>query len=40
MMKAVKGSLEDADVALLLVDIKDNWQRPMKYFHHLRLKVP
>ena len=27
MMKAVKNSLEDADVALLLVDINDNWER-------------
>ncbi len=25
MMQAVKGSLEDADVAILLVDIKDDW---------------
>src|SRR5213595_1705599 len=25
MMKAVKSALEDADVALLLVDINDNW---------------
>ena len=26
MMQAVKGALEDADVALLLVDVKENWE--------------
>src|SRR5919112_4974358 len=26
MMKAVSSALEDADIALLLVDISDNWQ--------------
>src|SRR5215208_3642578 len=26
MMQAVKGSLEDADVALLLVDVNDDWK--------------
>src|SRR6476659_10606240 len=26
MMQAVKGSLEDADVALLMVDVGDNWE--------------
>src|SRR6478736_2017212 len=26
MMQAVKSSLEDADVALLLVDVGDNWE--------------
>src|ERR671921_2087900 len=26
MMKAVKGSLEDADIALLLVDVNEEWQ--------------
>jgi GTP-binding protein Era len=40
MMKAVKGSLEDADVALLLVDIQDNWEEADKIFSSLRLKVP
>ncbi len=40
MMKAVKGSLEDADVALLLVDIKENWQEADELFASLRLKVP
>lgn len=40
MMKAVKGSLEDADVALLLVDINDNWDEADKIFAELKLKVP
>ena len=40
MMHAVKNSLEDADVALLLVDIKDNWQECDAIFTSLRLKVP
>ena len=40
MMKAVKGSLEDADVALLLVDINDNWQEADQIFSSLKLKVP
>ena len=40
MMKAVKGSLEDADVALLLVDINDNMQEADAIFTHLKLKVP
>jgi GTPase len=40
MMKAVKSSLEDADVALLLVDIKENWQEVDQIFTALRLKVP
>src|SRR3990170_2691199 len=40
MMKAVKGSLEDADVALLLVDINENWQEADEIFVALRLKVP
>src|SRR4030095_3571894 len=26
MMQAVKNALEDADVALLIVDINENWQ--------------
>ena len=39
MMKAVKGSLEDADVALLLVDIQDNWEEADKIFQSLRLNV-
>jgi GTPase len=40
MMQAVKGSLEDADVGLLLVDINDNWQEANDIFTALRLKVP
>ncbi len=40
MMKAVKSSLEDADVALLLVDINDNWEEADAIFSSLRLKVP
>ena len=40
MMKAVKGSLEDADVALLLVDVKENWHEVDEIFKSLRLKVP
>ncbi len=40
MMKAVKGSLEDADVALLLVDINDDFVACNKIFEALKLKVP
>jgi GTP-binding protein Era len=40
MMKAVKGSLEDADVALLLVDVKDDKEEADKIFSSLKLKVP
>ncbi|HEY0057652.1 MAG TPA: GTPase Era [Flavisolibacter sp.] len=40
MMQAVKGSLEDADVALLLVDINDNLEEVDAVFSSLRLKVP
>ena len=40
MMQAVKGSLEDADVALLIVDIKDNLEEADVIFSSLRLKVP
>jgi GTP-binding protein Era len=40
MMQAVKGSLEDADVGLLLVDINDNWEEADNIFKALRLKVP
>ncbi len=40
MMQAVKGSLEDADVALLLVDIKDNLEECDAVFSSLRLRVP
>ena len=40
MMKAVKNALEDADVALLLVDVKENWEEADAIFAALRLKVP
>jgi GTPase len=40
MMQAVKGALEDADVALLLVDIKENWDECDAIFSALKLKVP
>lgn len=40
MMQAVKGSLEDADVALLLVDIKESREEVDLVFSSLRLKVP
>jgi GTPase len=40
MMMAVKNALEDADVALLLVDIKENWQECDEIFDKLRLNVP
>lgn len=40
MMKAVKNSLEDADIALLLVEIGDNWQEADAIFTSLKLKVP
>jgi GTP-binding protein Era len=40
MMSAVKGALEDADLALLLVDINDNWNETDAVFSTLRLKVP
>nr|WP_245798296.1 GTPase Era [Cnuella takakiae] len=40
MMQAVKGSLEDADLALLLVDVNDNWEECDAIFSKLRLKVP
>ena len=40
MMQAVKSSLEDADVALLLVDIKDDLAEADEIFSSLSLKVP
>lgn len=40
MMKAVKTSLEDADVALLLVDVGDSWEECDALFSSLQLKVP
>lgn len=40
MMDAVKSALEDADLAVLLVDIKENWQECDEIFTKLNLKVP
>ena len=40
MMKSVKGALEDADLALLLVDINENWNEADEIFASLKLKVP
>ncbi|HMI60626.1 MAG TPA: GTPase Era [Puia sp.] len=40
MMQAVKNSLEDADLALLLLDIRDNWEENDQLFRALRLKGP
>lgn len=40
MMQSVKSALEDADVALLLVDIKDNLEENDELFASLKLKVP
>jgi GTP-binding protein Era len=40
MMDAVKGALEDADVALLIVDVNENWEEVNAIFEALKLKVP
>ncbi len=40
MMQSVKGALEDADVALLIVDINDNWDECDAIFSTLKLRVP
>lgn len=40
MMQAVKSALEDADLALLLVDVNENWEECNEIFTKLRLKVP
>jgi GTP-binding protein Era len=40
MMQAVKGALEDADLALLIVDIKDSWEDANSIFGALKLKAP
>ncbi len=40
MMAAVKSSLEDADIALLMVDIKDDLEEADEVFSALSLKVP
>jgi GTPase len=39
MMMAVKSALEDADLALLLLDINENWDEADAIFASLRLKV-
>jgi GTP-binding protein Era len=39
MMSAVRSALEDADLALLLVDINDNWASADELFAALRLKA-
>ncbi|HEV8507926.1 MAG TPA: GTPase Era [Chitinophagaceae bacterium] len=40
MMQAVKNSLEDADLALLIVDINDDWRECDQIFSSLKLKAP
>ena len=40
MMGAVKSALEDADVALLIMDVKDNLAENLALFDSLKLKVP
>lgn len=40
MMQAVKGALEDADVALLIVDVNENWEEVNAIFEALKLRVP
>ncbi len=40
MMKSVKGALEDADIALLLVDVSEDWEECNIIFEALNLKVP
>ena len=40
MMQAVKGSLEDADVALLMVDAREGVEESDAIFKSLRLKAP
>ena len=40
MMQAVKQALEDNDVALLVVDINENWEEVNAIFESLNLKAP
>jgi GTPase len=40
MMQAVKNSLEDADLALFLIDIRDDWQENENLFQSLSIKSP
>lgn len=40
MMQAVKGALEDSDVALLIVDVRDKFEESSAIFEALKLRVP
>lgn len=40
MMQAVRSSLEDADLALLLADAGEDQEESMRIFSNLKLKVP
>src|SRR5581483_4924388 len=40
MMQSVKSALEDADVAMLIVDANDNLEENDELFSSLKLKVP
>jgi GTPase len=40
MMQAVRNSLEDADLALLLLDIRDSWEENDQLFAALKLQAP
>lgn len=40
MMEAVRSALEDGDLALLLVDAKEDWEACDQLFASLRLRVP
>lgn len=40
MMMAVRSALEDADLAILLVDVSENWKDADEVFTALRLKAP
>jgi GTP-binding protein Era len=40
MMMAVKSALEDADIALLIVDVNENWEECDAIFGALKLRVP
>ncbi len=40
MMQAVKGSLEDADIALLMLDMNEDFEESNRLFTAMHLKVP
>jgi GTPase len=40
MMEAVKNALQDADLALLIVDVNGKWEEDNEIFSALKLKVP